>query len=280
MVDPQFGPDTRPPAIDFRSVSKSFTVKNNKDTEVLHVVDDMSFVVPDKPDGEFVALLGPSGCGKSTILGMLAGLTKPDKGEVHIFGKKVEDLSPDAVTVPQSYTCFPWLSALGNVEFGLKLNPATRADATEVATTYLQKVGLGDRLHAMPSELSGGMQQRVAIARALAVKPKVLLMDEPFGALDANIRTDMQAMLLSLWAEEKNTVVFITHDITEAILLADRILVLSTKPAHIIQDVNVPFPRPRPSNVAFDPHFIALSQSLLGLLKTTPGTGGQVRVTV
>jgi NitT/TauT family transport system ATP-binding protein len=183
------------------------------------------------------------------------------------------------VTVPQAYTCFPWLTALGNVEFGLGIQGKGGAERRKVATEYLGKVGLGDRLGAYPKQLSGGMQQRVAIARTLAMKPKVVLMDEPFGALDAQTRGEMQQMLLRLWAEEKNLILFITHDITEALLLADRVIVFSPRPARVLHDVRLPFPRPRPPSLVYDKSFIELSQALLDLLKQTPSSG-QVRVTV
>lgn len=265
--------------IEFRGVSKSFIQKNHTHSEVIKVLDNFNLKLENHEDGEFLAVLGPSGSGKSTMLNMLAGLLLPDQGEVFTHGHKITGLNPDTVTVQQAYTCFPWLTAQGNVEFGLKVQGASASEAADKATYYLKKVGLGDRLGAMPNELSGGQQQRVAIARALAVKPHILLMDEPFGALDAQIRAEMQTLLLSLWEEEKNTVFFITHDITEALMLADRIIVLSSKPANIVQDLKVPFVRPRPASLAYDPGFVQLSQSLLELLKSSPGSG-QVRISI
>ena len=273
-------PAVKEPVIEFKDVTKSFVTKAHGHSDVVQVLDKFNLRLENHETGEFLAVLGPSGSGKSTLLNMLAGLLQPDSGEVLTHGRQVTSLNDDTVTVQQAYTCFPWLTALGNVEFGLKIKGASSAEATEKAKSYLEKVGLGDRLHAYPKQMSGGMQQRVALARALAVKPSILLMDEPFGALDAQIRAEMQSLLLSLWSEEKNTVFFITHDITEALMLADRIIVLSTRPAKIVQDLAVPFLRPRPTSLVYEDNFVRLSQNILQLLKNHPGEGGQVRVTV
>ena len=192
---------------------------------------------------------------------------EPTSGEVWTLGKRVLNSNPDTVTVQQAYTCFPWLTALKNVEFALQVQGMHGAAVTKTATEYLEKVGLGDRLHAFPRELSGGMQQRIAIARALSTKSKMVLMDEPFGALDAQTRSDMQQLLLRLWSEEKQTVLFVTHDITEAVLLADRVIVFSSRPAQIGQDVVIPFERPREPDLISEPRFIQMCQSLLAMLK-------------
>ena len=226
--------------IELRGVGKWF----GKNHDRLTVIDGVDLAVADKAEGEFVALLGPSGAGKSTILSLLAGLSAPDAGEVFTIGHKVDGPNPDTVTVPQSYTCFPWLSVLGNVEFGLSVAGKPAKERREIAMHYLEQVELADRAAAYPKELSGGMQQRVAIARALALRPPIVLMDEPFGALDAQTRADMQQMLLEVWAEETNCIFFVTHDITEALLLADRVIVLSPRPAKIVEDLVVPFSRP------------------------------------
>jgi NitT/TauT family transport system ATP-binding protein len=265
------------PVIELKNASRWFP--DPRTGERLAVVEDLSLLIADEEVGEFVALLGPSGCGKSTILRMISGLDSPDAGEVRTFGELVRGPNSKSVTVPQAYTCFPWLKASGNVEFGLALQGKPGPERRKTAAEYLRKVGLGDRLDARPHELSGGMQQRVAIARTLAMKPPIVLMDEPFGALDAQTRAEMQQMLLQLWAEEKNTILFITHDITEALLLADRIIVLSPRPARVVQDMMVPFPRPRPPSLALTDEFVRLSQALLQLLKQTPAAGS-VRVTV
>jgi len=270
--------ENKPPIVELTNVIKWFP--NPTTGERMVAVDDVSLTINDAPDGgEFVALLGPSGCGKSTIMNMIAGVLQPDAGEVRIFGVAQTGPNPRSVTVPQAYTCFPWLTVLGNVEFGLSINGMPPEERRQTATEYLNRVGLGDRLNSYPKQLSGGMQQRVAIARTLAMRPSIVLMDEPFGALDAQTRGEMQQMLSQLWSEEKNLIVFITHDITEALLLADRIIVFSPFPATIVQDLQVPFPRPRPATVVFEEQFINLSQALLQLLKKTPNSG-QVRVSV
>lgn len=262
-------PTTDTPTIELRNVSKSFPAQRNG--APLLAVDAVSLVIPKQAEGEFVVLLGPSGCGKSTILQMISGLLLPDAGEVHALGKRILAPDPQSVTVPQAYTCFPWLTVLGNVEFGLAIQGVSPADRRKIATDYLNKVGLGDRLDANPKQLSGGMQQRVAIARTLAMRPPIVLMDEPFGALDAQTRADMQDMLMQLWQNEKNLVVFVTHDIAEALLLADRIIVFSPRPAGIVYDLQVPFARPRPQSLLYESQFVKLSQMLLGLLKRTEG---------
>ena len=261
--------------VELAGVSKWFDSGGGK----LHVVDNVSLSVPASASGQFVAVLGPSGCGKSTVLNLISGLLSPDSGAVQIAGRPVSGPAPESVTVPQAYTCFPWLTALGNVAFGLGVQGKPAAQRRQIAVEYLEKVGLGDRLHAFPKQLSGGMQQRVAIARTLAMKPPIVLMDEPFGALDAQTRSEMQQMLLSLWAQEKNLILFITHDITEALLLADRVIVFSPRPARILHDFPVSFPRPRPASLVFEKPFVELSQALLELLKKSPAQG-QVRVSI
>jgi NitT/TauT family transport system ATP-binding protein len=267
----------KPPVIALKEVSKWFPAPHHG--ERLVTVDKISFEIPDVGEGEFIVLLGPSGCGKSTILNMIAGMLTPDSGEVCTYGKSVIGPNPLAVTVPQAYTCFPWLTVLGNVEFGLNILGKPPQERQRVAVEYLTKVGLSDRCSASPRHLSGGMQQRVAIARTLAMRLPIVLMDEPFGALDAQTRSDMQQMLLQLWQEEKNTILFVTHDITEGLLLADRILVFSARPAQIVHDLKVPFARPRLPSLIYEEAFVHLSQALLQLLKQAP-TSGQVRVTV
>lgn len=267
----------KPAIVELKNVSKWFPGRGSE--ERVLAVQDINLVVHDDEAGEFLAVLGPSGSGKSTILNMIAGLIDPSEGEVLTFGKRVKGPNPDVVTVPQSYTCFPWLTAQGNVEFGLAMQNKTAAERSELSAAYLEKVGLGSRLRAYPKELSGGMQQRVAIARALAMKMPVLIMDEPFGALDAPTRAEMQQLLLKLWTEEKNTILFITHDITEALLLADRIIVLSPHPGRIIQDIRIPFARPRLPELTLEPDFLNLNQAILHLLRQAPESGS-VRVTV
>ncbi len=258
------------PFVEIRHVHKAFPIQPN--TKPAPVVEDVSILIPHQEEGEFVAFLGPSGCGKSTLLHMISGLLSPDKGEVYALGKQVSGPDPQSVTVQQAYTCFPWLTVLGNVEFGLKTHGVEAVERRKLATEYLHKVGLGDRLDANPRQLSGGMQQRVAIARTLAMRLPIVLMDEPFGALDAQTRADMQETLLHLWQDEKNLVVFVTHDISEALLLANRIIVFSARPARIIYDMLVPFERPRPQSLLYDSQFLQLSQVLIGLLKHSEAT--------
>ncbi len=252
------------PVLEFRNVVKEFPVAGK---EPLRALDGLSFTVPDEENGEFLALIGPSGSGKSTILNLIAGLYGPSEGEVFSSGGLVDGPNDDTVTVQQSYTCFPWLTVQQNVEFGLEIRGVEEASRRRASQEYLERVGLGDRKTAYPKELSGGMQQRVAIARALALKRPIVLMDEPFGALDAQTRASMQAMLINLWQQEKSLIVFVTHDINEALLLADRILVLSSRPAAIVFDVKVPFPRPRSDLAMRDPVFLEMAQTILTHLR-------------
>lgn len=262
-------PLTISPVIELRNVSMTFPATRNSDE--LIVFDNLSLLIKgaecDSPVGHFVVLLGPSGCGKSTILSLIAGLVLPSKGDVFVFNERVTGPHRHSATVPQAYTCFPWLTALRNVQFGLSLEGRSDGDLKGVATQYLNNVGLHDRAHAYPKELSGGMQQRVAIARTLAMKRPIVLMDEPFGALDAQTREDMQQMLLQLWEAERNTIVFVTHDITEALLLADRVIVLSPRPARIILDMEVPFPFERPPDFVHAPVFVDCAEKLRKLLR-------------
>lgn len=271
------GPAVKPPILELCNVTKRFPV--NHKGNPMPAVEDVSLTVEDMPEGEFVALLGPSGCGKSTILNMIGGSFSPDEGTIKVYGKEFTGDDRWSAMVPQSYTCFPWLNIQGNVEFGLSLKGVPASQRKQIALECLEKVGLADRAKARPKELSGGMQQRVAIARTLAIKPPIVLMDEPFGALDAQTRAEMQQMLLRLWQDEKNLVIFVTHDITEALLLADRILLFSPRPAKIIHDMKVPFARPRDPSLCFQPEFVEITHSLLEMLKSHPN-GGQVRISV
>jgi NitT/TauT family transport system ATP-binding protein len=199
--------------------------------------------------GEFVSVIGSSGCGKSTLLSVLEGLRKPSGGSVLIDGRPIAGPGPDRGVVFQQYSLFPWMTARNNVAFGIKhaRRGLSRAARRELADEYLGKVGLAGAERRYPSRLSGGMQQRVAIARALAMDTDILLMDEPFGAVDAKNRVILQELLLELWSNEKKkkTVVFITHDLDEAIFLSDRVIMLTESPGSIHLDIRVPFPRPR-----------------------------------
>ncbi len=211
--------------------------------------------------GEFVCLLGPSGCGKSTLLNCVAGYVKPSEGSVTVDGVAVERPGPDRGMVFQQYSLFPWMTIRENVRFGPRVTGAASPDS--VADTFLELVGLSRFANRYPGELSGGMQQRVGIARALANYPSVLLMDEPFGALDAQTRVMMQESLLRIWSEFGITVLFITHDVDEALFLADRVLIMSASPGRIIADLLVPIERPRSTDLATDPDFIALKRQCL-----------------
>lgn len=193
-------------------------------------------------DGEFVCLIGPSGCGKSTLLRMIGGLSLPSSGEVDL---RVADPTRATATVFQDYSIYPWKNVLSNVRFGLDLAGVPKLEGNERAKRYLDRLGIGDRAKAYPSALSGGMKQRVAIARALAVEPDILLMDEPFSAIDAQMRHVLQDQLLNIWQADRRTVVFVTHSIEEAILLADRVVMLSNRPGRIIADRRVEIERPR-----------------------------------
>jgi ABC-type nitrate/sulfonate/bicarbonate transport system ATPase subunit len=222
-------------------------------------VDALSLTVHDK---EFVCIVGPSGCGKSTLLRVIAGLSRPQTGEVTLDGERVTAPGADRGMVFQSYTLFPWLTVQGNVEFGPRLSGRSPEECAQVAHRYIDLVGLAGFEHAYPKELSGGMQQRAAIARSLANDPEILLMDEPFGALDAQTRSLMQELLLRVWEQTHKTVLFVTHDIEEAILLADRIYVMTARPGRIKHEVRVPIPRPRTVAVLDSDGFIRLRREI------------------
>jgi NitT/TauT family transport system ATP-binding protein len=215
---------------------------------------------------EFVCVIGPSGCGKSTLIRILAGLESHTSGEVLLDSKPVDGPGPDRGMVFQGYTLFPWLSVKKNVMFGPEMNGRGKLDAEREALQWLDLVGLSKFADAYPHQLSGGMKQRVAIARALANQPRILLMDEPFGALDAQTRSKMQAHLLEIWKNIDITVLFITHDLDEAIFLADRILVLKAHPGEVQELIEVPVPRPRHQGQITSAEFIATKARLEELI--------------
>ena len=196
-------------------------------------------------ENEFVCVVGPSGCGKSTLLNIIAGLHEPTSGQVLVDGQAVSGPGPDRGVVFQQYALFPWLTVQKNVEFGLKLQGMSQDKAEQEAKKYIKMVDLEQFAQSYPKELSGGMKQRVAIARAYAINPKVLLMDEPFGALDAQTRTQLQTELLKTWEKEQKTCFFITHDVEEAIILAQRVIIMSARPGRIkeVVEINIPYPR-------------------------------------
>lgn len=196
-------------------------------------------------ENEFVCVVGPSGCGKSTLLNIIAGLERPTSGRVCVKGKEVVNPGSERGVIFQQYALFPWLTVKKNVKFGLKLRGVKEPELSEIADKYIRLVGLEEFGDSYPKELSGGMKQRVAIARAYAVNPEILLMDEPFGALDAQTRTQLQTELLETWEKEKKTCFFITHDVEEAIILAQRVVIMSARPGRVkeIVPVNIPYPR-------------------------------------
>jgi NitT/TauT family transport system ATP-binding protein len=243
-------------SVAIRDLSKTFPGARGP----VHVLDRVSL---DLAPNEFVSLVGTSGCGKSTLLAILAGLQEADEGAVLLDGEAIHGPGLDRGMVPQSYTLLPWLDARRNIEFALKEAGHGAAEARRVADEHLALVGLTRFAEAYPSQLSGGMKQRVAIARALSYRPKVLLMDEPFGALDALTRHQMQALLTRVWERHRLTVLFITHDVEEAVYLSDRVLVMSNAPGRIKTVVPVPLPRPRDPDLIASPEFIAIERAVL-----------------
>ena len=216
---------------------------------------------------EFCVIVGPSGCGKSSLLYLIAGLQDRSGGVIKIGGRSVSDPGADRGMVFQAYTLFPWLTVGQNVEYGPKRKGMPAAERKRVVDFYLSEIGLSTFRDHYPSQLSGGMKQRVAIARALANDPEVLLMDEPFGALDSQTRHTMQLLLLNVWDHSKKTVLFVTHDIDEAILLADRVVVMSGRPGQIKKEIPVNISRPRSADLVMEPAFIAMKREILELLK-------------
>lgn len=239
------------------------TIRLGEGKQAFDAVQDVSLHI--RP-GEFVCVLGPSGCGKSTLLGGLAGHWQPSGGTIRVDGETVAGPHPDRGLVFQHHTLFPWKRVLDNVAFGLKMKGVSRAERHERARDMLKLVGLEGFEDRYPVQLSGGMQQRVEIARVLINSPRVMLMDEPFGALDAQTRLKMQELLLEVWSRVKTTIVFITHDIDEALFLADRILVMSPRPGRIIDEIRLDFPRPRSADLVTQPHFTHLKRHCLALL--------------
>jgi len=216
---------------------------------------------------EFVTLLGPSGCGKSTLLRLLAGLEEPSKGELLLEGRPIVGAGAERGMVFQGYTLFPWLTVRQNIEYGPKLRGVPILERRRISDDYLRLIKLEKFANAFPKQLSGGMKQRVAIARALANRPKVLLMDEPFGALDAQTKLEMQELLLEVWEKERTTVVFITHDIEEAVFLSQRICVMAANPGRIVSEHAVDLPAIRNEDTRLMPEFAALKRELAALLK-------------
>ena len=226
-------------------------------------LDGLNLTIPEQ---QFAVIVGPSGCGKSSCLDLVAGLNQATKGQTLINNIEIEKPGADRGMVPQNYSLFPWLTVCKNVEFGLSLAKLSKSERRERVNHYVEAVGLTGFKNAYPSQLSGGMKQRVAIARALAVNPEVLLMDEPFGALDSQTRSVMQELLLKIWQEEQKTVLFITHDIDEAIFLGDVVYVMSARPGRIIDTIKVGIERPRDYTVTTSSEFIKLKKRIMSSL--------------
>jgi len=241
---------SQPVVIEVRNLVKDFPTEDG----VRRILNDVSFNVHKR---EFMSIIGPSGCGKSTVIRIMACLEELTDGVILLDGNPVTEPGADRGMVFQKYTLFPWLTVKKNVMFGLEVANMSKFDAEREALQWLDIVGLEPYAELYPAQLSGGMQQRVAIARALANKPKVLLMDEPFGALDAQTRAKMQAYLLQIWEKIDITIIFITHDLDEAVYLSDRILVLKANPGEIQEIVEVPVPRPRSAEQFLSPQFLA-----------------------
>jgi NitT/TauT family transport system ATP-binding protein len=216
---------------------------------------------------EFLAILGPSGCGKSTLLNMVAGFDRPTRGVVRVAGKEITAPSPTRAVVFQEPALFPWFSVMENVVFGPKAQGEPASAYRNRAAEIISQVGLAGFEASYPAELSGGMRQRVGIARVLIMQPEVVLMDEPFGSLDAQTRMSMQELLLELWERHQQTVLFITHDIEEALLLADRVCIMTARPGRIRKSIEVSIPRPRAIEVTTSPEFNALRREVLGLIR-------------
>lgn len=213
--------------------------------EKIDAVEDLSLNIN---KNELVCLVGRSGCGKTTTLRLIAGLETPSRGEITLKEKPVDGPSAERCVVFQRYTLFPWRTVLANVGFGLEMQGVPKKKREKTALKYLELVGLGEQAKAYPPELSGGMQQRVAVARALAADPEVLLMDEPFGALDAQTRNLLQQELMRIWKKARKTIIFVTHDIQEAVLLADRVVIMQGPPGRILEVMDCNLPRPRDRN--------------------------------
>jgi NitT/TauT family transport system ATP-binding protein len=239
------------PKISFRAVSRRFDLADG----TFLALDRLSL---DVADGEFVTVVGPSGCGKSTALNIAAGLVEPTGGEVLVDGRAVHGPGPERGMIFQQYALFPWLTVRENVEFGLRIAKKDARQRREIAQRFIDLVGLSQFADSLPKTLSGGMKQRCAIARAYAVNPTILLMDEPFGALDALTRVQMQDQLLDTWGRERRTVMFITHDVDEAVYLANRVIVMAARPGRLYEVIPVDLPYPRTEEIRLSPAFTAI----------------------
>jgi len=246
-------------AISVSDVSMSFKTRSG----VVQALDRVSLEIP---DAHFACIVGASGCGKSTLLNIMGGLVRPTSGSVDLDGRRIHGPGTDRGMVFQSYTLFPWLRVRENVEFGPKLKGLTKEQRRRISDKLLAEMGLADFARAYPKELSGGMKQRVAIARALANDPKVLLMDEPFGALDALTRAAAQRFLTDIWEQHRRTIAFVTHDIDEAIFLGDTVFVMTPRPGRLREIITVDIPRPRTLDAIGTPRFAELKHQILELI--------------
>jgi NitT/TauT family transport system ATP-binding protein len=251
------------PAIELRGVEKVYPGRNP-----VHALTGIDLAVE---DGAFTAILGPSGCGKSTLMNLVAGFEPATAGDVATFGAPVRAPGPDRAVVFQEPALFPWLTVWDNIVFGPKIQGKKRADYVEPAREYIRIVGLEGFEQHLPDQLSGGMKQRVGIARALLMRPQVLLMDEPFGALDAQTRLQMQELLLTVWETYKKTVIFITHDIDEAILLADVVYVMSARPGRLRSRIPIELSRPRSLDLLTDGGFNEIRRDIFGRIRAEAG---------
>ncbi len=251
--------DNRPVILSIRDLEKKFGMNGSAHT----VFSDVSIDVHRR---EFICVIGPSGCGKSTLIRIVAGLDEATGGEVLLDGNAVAGPGPDRGMVFQGYTLFPWRTVKQNVMFGLEMRGKASSTADTEARQWLEMVGLSKFEHAYPHELSGGMKQRVAIARALANEPRILIMDEPFGALDAQTRCQMQSYLLQIWKKVDVTILFITHDLEEAAYLSDRIVVMGANPGRLVEVIRNPVPRPRSAAQFLSAEFLALKRRLEELI--------------
>ncbi|AYD04739.1 ABC transporter ATP-binding protein [Neorhizobium sp. NCHU2750] len=240
------------PKISFRNVRKTFDIAGKTAFTALEGLN------LDIEDGEFITVVGPSGCGKSTAMNIAAGLTMPTSGQVLVDNAPVKGPGPERGVIFQQYALFPWLTVRENVEFGLQISGKPKAERRRIADHFIELVGLSDFANSLPKTLSGGMKQRCAIARAYAVNPKILLMDEPFGALDALTRVQLQDQLLAMWSKERRTVMFITHDVDEAVYLASRVIVMAARPGRLHKIVNVDLPYPRTEDMRLSTEFSEL----------------------
>ncbi|MGV2830026.1 ABC transporter ATP-binding protein [Myxosarcina sp. GI1(2024)] len=246
--------------VEVEGLSVSFGVHRR----TIKVLDNLNFQVE---PGSFVCLLGPSGCGKSTLLNAIAGFIRPTTGYIFVDKRTVSKPGADRGFVFQQYSLLPWKTTAQNVEFGLRIKGVAKKQRRELVDEYLNRVGLYKHRHCYPHQLSGGMKQRASIIRALVNSPSVLLMDEPFGALDAQTRHMMQELLMEIWSDLRTTVIFVTHDIEEAVFLGDRILILGVNPGHIKEDILIDFKRPRHIDDTMTPEFTRLNRQVFEVIR-------------